>query len=227
MVGDHEPSRVLLVPAEGRDSVVVPVEEPRLARRRRGRQERLPAGEGVTAGAHPAREVRRATSLDLAGQDLTRQSVDLDDDQAGSIGAMDVLSASRKLLDQDGEVGVIAADREDGDQDRRRHRVDQGRDEGGEPTGDHEGVDEARQDQERHDLEDQSRDRDRDHRHRGEGRDEDRANGDIEDAKDDGGQEGGAEDPCTRLEIHSGRQKYGNAEGQDADDHGRQDPAQA
>ena len=203
------------------------MEEPSLARRRRGWQERLPAVEGVASGAHPAREVWRATGLDLAGQDLTRQTVDLHDDEARGIGAMDVLSASRQLLDEDGEIGVVAADREDGDEDGRRHGVDQGCDEGREPAGDHESVDEARQDQERHDLEDEGRDRDRDDRHGGEGRDEDRANGDIEDAEDDRGQEGGAEDPRARRQVHSRRQEHGDAEGHDADDHGRQDPAQA
>ena len=45
---------LLLVPAEGRDDVVVAVEDAGLAGRRGRRQERLPAPEPVAAGADPA-----------------------------------------------------------------------------------------------------------------------------------------------------------------------------
>src|SRR6058998_3349231 len=61
MVRDYEPARVLVPPSEPRDTVVIPVEDARLARRRLCRQQRLPAIKGHGARAEPPREIRRAS----------------------------------------------------------------------------------------------------------------------------------------------------------------------
>ena len=120
---------------------------------------------------------------------------------------MDVRPASRQLLDEDREVRVVAADREDRDEDGVHDRVDERRDEGREPAGDDQTVDEARQDQERHDLEDEGRDRHRDDRDPGEGGDEDRPDQDVQDAQDDRGEESRAEESRARPRSTPGVRK--------------------
>ncbi len=113
VVGDQDPVGFLLVPPEGRDAVVVAVQDPGLARRRGRRQECLPAREPVAAGAHPGRQVGDPAGPNLAGEDRVGQPVDLHDDEAGLVRAHDVLAPGRELLDQHPEVRVVVADRED------------------------------------------------------------------------------------------------------------------
>ena len=227
MVGDHRPPGLFLVPPEGRDAVVVAVQETGLAGRRGRWQECLPAIEAVPSRTNPARQVGRPAGLDLASQDRPRETVDLDDDEARRIRPMDVRPASRQLLDEDREVRVVAADREDRHEDGVRDRVDERCDQSREPARDDQAVDEAGQDEERHDLKDEGRDRDRDDRDACEGGDEHGADQDVQDAQDDRREECRAEESRARREIDARRQVDGDAERQDAHDQGRRQPPDA
>ena len=83
---DHQVLAVALVPAEGRDAVVVAVEDARLAGRGHRRQDRLPARQLVAAVADPAGHRVDGAGPDAAGEDRMGEAVDLDDDEAGLVG---------------------------------------------------------------------------------------------------------------------------------------------
>ena len=203
-----QPPVLLLVPAEGRDPVVVAVQDPRLAGRGGRRQERLPAVEVVAAGADPAGEVGDPAGPDLPGQDRLGEAVDLDDDQPGLVGRRHALAAGHHLLHEDGEVGIIAGDREDRRQERVYDRVDERGHQGRDDPAHLEVADEDRQHQERDDLEDEGGDRHGDDRDAGEQGQEHGPDEDVEDAQHDRCQEEAANDR-DQAQIIGGLNKNG------------------
>ena len=82
VVRDEQPARVLLERAKRRDAVVVPWQNFRLAGRRLRRQQRLPGRQPMRAAANPVRDERRTSGVELLSEDVVRQPVDLDDQQA-------------------------------------------------------------------------------------------------------------------------------------------------
>ena len=184
---------VALVPAEGRDPVVVAVQDPRLAARRHRRQDRLPLRQLVAAVADQAGHRVDRARAHPAGQDRMGEAVDLDDHQARLVGVAR-RPLDQELLDEQAVVRAAAVDPEDRGQDRVDDREDERADQRG-----HEAVDvDARgplgDDEERHHLEDQDEDRDQDQRDRGRQR-EDHGSDDRVEQGDEDHREGRARRP--------------------------------
>ena len=129
MVRDDEPARVLVPPAEPRDTVVIPVEDARLARRRLCRQQRLPAIEGHGARAEPPREVGRASRPKVFFEHRMRESIDLDEHDARLVGDAALAAPCLELADEGAEERMIVAGPQHGVHqrvDRRKdHRADE------------------------------------------------------------------------------------------------------
>ena len=163
---DHELLAVALVPAEGGDPVVRPVQDAGLAGGRHRRQDRLPAGQLVGPAPDPAGHRVDRPGPDPAGQDRVGQPIDLDDHQARLVGVLDV-PRREQVLDQEAEERAAPVDAQDRRQ-RGVHRgVDERRDQGGEEAVDVDAVRQRRDDEERHDLEDEDEDSEQHERARG------------------------------------------------------------
>ena len=122
----HQVLAVALVPAEGRDAVVVAVEDAGLAARRHRRQDRLPARQLVAAVADPAGHRVDRAGAHPAGEDRVGEPVDLDDHEARLVGVAR-RALDQQALDQQPVVRAAAVDAEDRGQDRVDDRVDERR----------------------------------------------------------------------------------------------------
>ncbi len=173
----HEVLAVALVPAEGRDAVVVAVEDARLTGRRHRGQERLPARQLVGPVPDPACHRVDRPGADPAGKDRMCQPVDLDDHQAGLV-RVPLRSLHHQALDEHAVVGAAAVDTQDGGQDSVDDRVDERADQRDQEPGDMDAGCPLRDHQERNHLEDQDQDprqherdrRSQDQKHRADGR---------------------------------------------------------
>src|SRR3990172_5223859 len=72
----------------------------------------------------PARDDRHATGTHLVAQYRVAEAVDLDDHQAGLVGANDIRAAHGQLAHERGVVGLLLVEGDDG----REERVDDGED---------------------------------------------------------------------------------------------------
>ena len=218
MVGDHDPAGSLLVPAEGRDAVVVAVQDPGLAGRGGRGQERLPARQPVAAGANPVGQVRDAAGPDLAGQDRLGEAVDLDDHEAGLVGPHHALAAGGHLLHEDREVRVVAGDREDRDEDGVHRRVDERRHQGGQDAAHGQVLDHVRDHQEGGDLEDEGGDDHGDDGDPAEQGEEERPDQDVQHGQHERRDQQRADDRRAGREIEARRERDRPAQREDADD---------
>ncbi len=216
----HQVLAVAFVPAEGRDAVVVAVEDAGLAARCHRRQDRLPLRQLVAAVAdHAGHRVDRS-GAHPTGQDRVGEAVDLDDHEARLVGVA-LRALDEQSLDEEPVIGAAAVDAEDRGQDRVDDGVDERGDEGGpEPVDVH-----ARRplddDDERDDLEHQDQDPDEDERDwRGE-REDDRADGCVEQGEKDDGQRGARE----AVDGETRHQPGGHQERDDRDRERQDQPA--
>ena len=117
----HQLAGLLLDPAERRDVVVRAQQDPGLARAGLGREIGLPLDELVRAGREPARHLRRVAVADRPLEHGEREAVDLDEDDAGLVGANLLARASGHPLDHAQRVRVVVVDAEsDLEHERRR-----------------------------------------------------------------------------------------------------------
>ena len=107
VVGHQQPAGLLLPPAEVGDAVVVAVQDARLAGRGGGRQQRIPVAQLVRPAADPAGHHRHSPGAQGVRQHVVGQAVELDDDETGRVGAIDVRSATGKRAHQGAVVGVV------------------------------------------------------------------------------------------------------------------------
>ena len=115
----HHPAGLLLDPSERGDVVVRAEQDPRLARAGLGRQIGLPLDEPVRAGGEPARHLRRVPVTNRPPEHGEREAVDLDEDDAGRVGANLFARTSSHPLDHTQRVHVVVVDAEGDLQDER------------------------------------------------------------------------------------------------------------
>ena len=124
--GEH-PARALLDPAERRDVLVVPQQDPGLTGAGLGGQVGLPSEQPVAVVGDPAGHVRCAAGLHRAAQDRQREPVDLEEEDPGRVGGDRLRSPSRHPPGDAERVGVVVVDARDG-ADRRAHHRGEDRD---------------------------------------------------------------------------------------------------
>ncbi len=110
-----------------------------------------------------------------------RQSVDLDDDDPGLIGALHVCPSSDQGSDEGPVIGLVLAESDGGadrGEDEPEHERDQQR--GQDPTGDIDARDDRIQQHDRRRLDDDGQDREQDHGSAGDERQQDRADEQVE-----------------------------------------------
>ena len=218
----HQVLAVAFVPAEGRDAVVVAVQDAGLAARRHRRQDRLPLRQLVAAVADHARHRVDRSGAHPAGQDRVGEPVDLDDHEARLVG-MALRALDEQSLDEEPVIGAAAVDAEDRGQDRVDDGVHERGDQGGPEPVDVDARRPLDDDDERDDLEHEDQDPDQDERDRRGERQDDRPDGCVEQGEKDDGQRGARESVDGEARHQPGRHQ----ERDDRDRERQDEPAQS
>ena len=132
LVRDEDPPGGTVDPAEGRDAVGRPVQDPHLAGGRRRRQRGGPLHELVAAVADPPRQGGQGAAHDAPLEHREGHAVELHEQDAGHLRVRDRLAPSRAAHEV-GEDGVVGA---------RRHHPRGQRGDAGHDPGRPEGVEE-------------------------------------------------------------------------------------